>query len=167
MSNLPVYSTLPQLLHFLFFPCQTGYIKQACMFWPWSRQTLISHTLLPPGFLRIALCRFRHMCRWAWLCDCIWIYLWVLSCQYNRTADWHLHLCRICASVLWSGHNVLSHDRWLCRPSTGSLATLFHNLSRNKNLVHELWCAVRILCNGCQLACSGYEHEAKGGSTPT
>lgn len=107
MSNLPVYSTLPQLLHFLFFSCQTGYIKQACMFWPWSRQTLISHTLLPPGFLRIALCRFRHMCRWAWLCDCIWIYLWVLSCLYNRTADWHLHLCRICASVLWSGHSTM------------------------------------------------------------
>lgn len=40
-----------------------------------------------------------------------------------------------CVSVSPCGQgkkSVLSHDRRLCGPLTGSLATLFHNLSRNK-----------------------------------
>ena len=38
--------------------------------------------------------------------------------------------------VLWLvSENVLCHDDRLCGPSTGSLAALFHNLTRNRNQV--------------------------------
>lgn len=80
--------------------------------------------------------------------------------------------CPILTSVLWSGQSV--HGRWLRRPPTGSTSA-FRNLCRNEKRVptRALLCsalrgsaAVRSLRNGCQLACGGYEHEAKGRERP-
>lgn len=53
--------------------------------------------------------------------------------------------------------HALSRDKWLHKPSTGSLAALLHNLLRNKK--HEP--ALRFLRNRCQLACRGV--RARGG----
>lgn len=89
-------------------------------------------------------------------------YIWVLSCLVITKQQ--TDTCTLClVEPCGQGKMYFHMTDGYVGPSTGSLASVFHNLARNKNWVPALWWAVRLFCNGCQLACSGYTHGVEGG----
>lgn len=87
-------------------------------------------TLLRPlvssGQSGACVCAVEGVCVYACVCACG-------ACVY--VCAHHLHPLFIPPALWLVSESVLCHDDRLCGPSTGSLAALFHNLTRNRNQV--------------------------------
>lgn len=109
-------------------------------------QTLVSAFLSFNGFPKIAIsCQFLsfickkeevasafYSCwlRWMFVCGCICTSSFWEDFVFDKTGEWHL--LSLLSWVLWSGQNVLSHDIWVCGPSTGSIAGVSQFLKKQE-----------------------------------